>query len=557
MYEAWQTVYPRPQLRRDSFLCLNGEWHLNGEPIQVPFPPQAPASGYAGAVGDSLHYEKRFTLPEGFFSPGQRVLLHLGAVDQLAWVFLNGRPVAKHEGGYLPFEADITQALQPGENVLLVEAMDALDHRYPYGKQSAKPHGMWYTPFSGIWRSVWLEAVPEEHITGLRMETETDALLLTVQGGPEQARAVVSLEGEIAAEAVCPRDTPVRIPIPDARQWSPEQPVLYRLTVQAGEDTVRSYFGLRRVDIAPDSAGVARLRLNGAPILLQGVLDQGYFPDGLCLPGEGPAAYERDILRMKELGFNTLRMHIKVEDEAFYEACDRLGILVIQDMVQSGHYSYLFDTVLPTAGLQRRPDWLPGSGERRRFFLRHCLDTLAHLHNHPCIIVYTIFNEGWGQHHTSRIYRALRQRDPSRLFMSVSGWFRGYETDLDSRHVYFRNRRLHPGEKPLLLSECGGYARPVEGHLWRPDRPYGYGDVSSPEALAERMALLWRDMVFFFFNDTATTEIYTQLSDVEEEINGLYTYDRQVCKVDADRLRALTRETEAAFRALLDGEAAR
>ena len=535
--------YPRPQLRRESFLSLDGEWLLNGCPVQLPYPPQSPASGWQGAVPEQLHYQRSFTLPKGFCPDGWRVLLHFGAVDQLCFVFVNGRPAVSHEGGYLPFEADITPLLQPGENLLQVEATDALDHDYPYGKQCAKPHGMWYTPVSGIWQSVWLEAVPARHITGLRMDSDCAGLTLTAEGSAESCTVELWAEEHLVLRRTCVPGQPLRLEPPQPRCWSPEDPFLYRLCLRAGEDCCESYAGLRQVSIEADAHGVQRLCLNGQPVFLSAVLDQGYFPQGLFLPGSGEESIEQDVRRVKELGFNTIRMHIKVEQPAFYEACDRLGVLVIQDMVQSGAYSYLFDTVLPNLGLQRRTDRLPGSRKRRAFFLRHCLDTQAQLWNHPCVVLYTIFNEGWGQHHTSAVYRHLKEHDPGRLYISASGWFKGYESDLDSDHVYFRNRALRPGQRPLLLSECGGYSRAMAGHMYRPDKRYGYGAAESEEALGERISQLWREMVHPAIAAGLCGVVYTQLYDVEEEINGLFTYDRQLCKVNAALLRGLNQRS--------------
>ena len=553
MSNPWMNVYPRPQLRRDSFFSLNGPWRLNGQTAEVPFPPQAPASGYRGPVGAGLVYERTFALPDGFTRPGERVILHLGAVDQTAFVFVNDRPAVRHEGGYLPFSADITPLLRPGENTLRVEAEDTLDHLYPYGKQCEKPHGMWYTAVSGIWRSVWLESVPEEYIHNIICRADAESVTLTVSGPGQDAHVQITLDGQPVTQAVCPPGQPVRIPIPAPRPWSPERPVLYDALIRCGQDRVSVYFGLRSVAVCADARGVERVCLNGSPVFLSGVLDQSYFPDGLFLPGGGPAGYEEDIRRMRAMGFNTLRLHIKVEDESFYEACDRLGMLVIQDMVQSGAYSYFFDTVLPNLGCRYRPDRLPGSRKRRAFFEQHCLDIQDHLRNHPCVVVYTIFNEGWGQFDTTRLYRTLKKHDPDRLYISASGWFKGYETDLDSEHVYFRLRTLKGRKRPLILSECGGYARPVQGHLSVPDGKYGYGEAATEQALTDRILLLMEKMVLPAVARGLCGFVYTQLSDVEAEINGLYTYDRAVCKVSAGQIRRaverLSEELERSSRA--------
>ena len=531
-------THPTPQFRRDSFLSLDGEWQANEQTIRVPYPPQASASGWQGPVPDNITCHRRFTLPGGFPGKGRRLLLHFGAVDQVAYVFLNDRPVMMHEGGYLPFEADITELVRPGENDLMVEAVDTLSHDYPWGKQSLRPKGMWYTPVSGIWQSVWLEAVPEKRIRRLRVMPDLTGITIRVDGDGERAQLSIAMPDGGTVSASVSTGCDERIEIPQPRCWSPEDPYLYELEICSGEDRVQSYFALRTVSFGEDAAGVKRLQLNGKPVFLSAVLDQGYFPEGIYT-ALSPEAWAEEAARVQHLGFNCIRKHIKIEPEAFYTACDTSGVLVLQDMVNSGGYSWFFDTALPNLGFQHRPDWLPGDKRRRAFFEKHCRDTQAHLWNHPCVIGYTIFNEGWGQYHTGRLYEMLKGNDPSRFYDSTSGWFRGYPSDVDSRHVYFRNRRLRPGKRPMLLSECGGYSRAVEGHLFLAGEKYGYGEESTEQALTDRIEKMLREMVMPAIPGGLMGYVYTQITDVEGEINGLYTYDRQVCKVDAGRIRTL------------------
>ena len=546
---SWNTRYPRPQMRRDSFLPLLDGWTLNGHPITLPFCPESLLSGYEGELGASMVYETDFTLPEGFQPEGYQVLLHFGAVDQVAEVFLNGWPVVRHEGGYLPFTGNITKMLLPGENHLTVCVIDALDQDYPYGKQRKKRGGMWYTPVTGIWQTVWLEAVPERFIGNLQIKADLTGVEVHPCGNQGRCDIEVSFGGQAVARGEFRDGTWCRIDIPEAHRhlWTPETPYLYDMTVrgQSG-DVVRSYFALRTVDIKPDKHGVNRICLNGQPVFLNGVLDQGYFTDGHYLPGD-PDEYDRDVLRMKALGFNMLRKHIKVEPEAFYEACDRLGMLVVQDMVNNGGYNYLLDTVLPTIGFQWRPNW-PVSKRRKEIFETCAWDTVCHLHNHPCVIGYTIFNEGWGQFDADRVYRKLKALDPSRFYDTASGWFVPRETDVDSKHVYFRNKRLHPGKRPLFLSECGGYARKIEGHLWNPRNEYGYGKTDTEAQLTAAIGKMYAEMVNPAIPEGLCGVVYTQLSDVEDEINGLYTYDRQVCKVDEAKMRETLHAAEEILR---------
>ena len=548
-HNSWDRTYPRPQLRRDSFFPLSQGWTLNGRPIRVPWPPQAPLSGWTGEVGDVLRYKTAFTLPEGFAAPGFRVLLHFGAVDQVAEAWVNGKSVVRHEGGYLPFSADITAALLPGENRLEVKAVDTLSRDYPYGKQHKRPHGMWYTPVSGIWQPVWLEAVPERGaVSALRITPDLTGIDVEVEAGGAEFTVSVPLgEGRyVTARGV---EGSVRLELPHPHLWSPEDPYLYELTATTETDRVESYFALRTVTTR-EISGRPRLCLNGKPVFLHGVLDQGYFEDGLFLPAE-PEEYERDILRMKELGFNTLRKHVKIEPEAFYHACDRLGMLVLQDMVNSGGYGYLRDTVIPNFVSRRRSDLGGGGSEKRKaFFERHCLDTVAHLQNHPCIVGWTIFNEGWGQYDSDRICRLLKGADSTRFFVSASGWFAQEEGDVESEHIYFSSRVLE-GTRPgkfLLLSECGGFPLRVEGHTARNRKSYGYGgQAHTPGELTGRIQGLYDDMVLPSVPKGLCGCIYTQLSDVEGENNGLYTYDRQVRKVSAGAMLDVARRLEAAL----------
>ena len=546
---SWQTRYPRPQLRRDSYLPILEGWTLNGNPIKLPFCPESLLSGYEGELGVSMTYETTFTLPKDFVSAGHHVLLHFGAVDQIAEVFLNGRPVVRHEGGYLPFCGDITKLLVRGENCLTVCVMDALDHDFPYGKQRKKRGGMWYTPVTGIWQTVWLEAVPEKFVGDLHIVPDLTGVSVQPCGNQGRCEIEVFYRGEKVAKGECGDEAWCRIDIPEEHRhlWTPETPHLYDMTVrgQSG-DVVHSYFALRTVTIRPDRHGVNRICLNGQPIFLNGVLDQGYFTDGHYLPGE-PKEYDRDVLRMKALGFNMLRKHIKVEPEAFYEACDRLGMLVVQDMVNNGGYNYILDTVLPTIGFQWRPNW-PVSQRRKDIFESCASNTICHLHNHPCVIGYTIFNEGWGQFDADRVYRKLKALDPSRFYDTASGWFIPKETDVDSKHVYFRNKQLKPGKRPMFLSECGGYARKIDGHLWNPANEYGYGKTDTEAQLTAAIGKLYAEMVNPAIPEGLCGVVYTQLSDVEDEINGLYTYDRQVCKVDAAKMRTILAEAEETLR---------
>ena len=394
-----------------------------------------------------LVYRKTFTLPEGFVR--DRVLLHFGAVDQCASITLNGAPLGEHRGGYAPFTLDITEHLQL-TNTLVVEVTDNLpDKVLPYGKQCEKRGGMWYTPVSGIWQTVWIESVPAEYVHSLRIETGSDHAVIHADGVTEGVVTVITPEGELRANL---HDGVARVDIPAPRLWSPEDPYLYEFTLQTAADTVRSYFALRILDIR-EINGIPRLCLNGKPYFFHGVLDQGYFSDGIFTPAM-PQCYDDDIRAMKELGFNMLRKHIKIEPEYFYYACDKMGMIVFQDMVNNGDYSFLRDTALPTVGLKSLPDrWLHRDPATRQAFITGMEETVRNLYNHPCICCWTIFNEGWGQFDSETMYRRLKELDSSRFIDTASGWFRGAPSDVDSHHVYFKPVKLKASDKPVFLSE--------------------------------------------------------------------------------------------------------
>lgn len=520
---AYRTYYPRPLLKRDSFFSLCGKWRLNGQDIEVPFPPESDLSGYKGETGE-LEYRTSFVLPDGFYNEDEKVILHFGAVDQTCDVWLNEEHLLHHEGGYLPFRIDITSFLKK-ENELKVLAIDTLDLFYPYGKQSARPSGMWYTPVSGIWQPVWIEACSTDAIDNLEIETDDSTLRLHIDSDSD--RFHVRFEGHDAFYSQ--KDIEIRIAQPHL--WSPEDPFLYDLLIETENDRVTSYFALRKIDIRTVDSH-ERLFLNGKPLFLNGLLDQGYFREGIFLP-ESPEAYEKDVLGIKGLGFNCLRKHIKIEPEAFYYYCDRHGILVLQDMVNSGPYRFFHDTILPTIGFISLK--CPCTDHSRYdFFLNQAKETILHLKSHPSIVGYTIYNEGWGQQAASRTYDELKKLDKGRLFDSTSGWFFDDHSDFDSYHVYFRNKILKGKKRLLLLSECGGFIRQI-GESGK--KAWGYGKAESEEELSDKIVEMHNRMIVPSMENGLVGAIMTQISDVEGEINGLFTYDRNICKVNKEKIR--------------------
>ena len=534
------TVYPRPQMKRDSYINLNGEWEFStnyGEPegaktIRVPFCPESVLSGIGRHFpeGAALTYRKVLTLPEDF-NRG-RVLLHIGAADQTAMVFVNRKKLLEHKGGYEAFSVDITDALQEENEIVIVCTDDLHDQSFPYGKQvlPEKRGGMWYTPVSGIWQTVWLESVPETYIEKLHIENRGYAVTIST---------VPALEGKVTVEGLGSytlKNGSVTITPKDPHLWSPEDPFLYGFTLEAGEDRVESYFAIRSLEVKK-CGEYPRLCLNGKPYFFHGLLDQGYWPDGLFTPA-APECYADDILAMKALGFNTLRKHIKVEPEEFYYQCDKLGMIVWQDMVNNSDYNFLRDTVLPTVGIQKMDDRkLHRNEDHRREFLREAEATVAQLGNHPCICYWTVFNEAWGQFDSDAVYGKFARFDDSRFIDTTSGWFRQERSDVDSRHVYFRKVKLRgDGVKPLVLSEFGGKTYKAEGHIFNPEKSYGYGGCDTLDALNEAVRKLYMEEILPCVRNGLCAAIYTQVSDVEDEINGLLTYDRKLCKLQPDAM---------------------
>lgn len=522
---SYDTYYPRPLLKRDSFFSLNGSWKLNGHDILVPFSPESELSGYQGSL-EGMEYVKEFDLPKGFFQSDDKVILHFGAVDQICDVYLNDSFLIHHEGGYLPFQADITSFLK-GKNILKVLAKDDLDYFFPYGKQCRNPKGMWYTPVSGIWQSVWIEACPKNGIDALQIETDAHTVNFHIESEAESFKIV--FEG--FSKSFHQKD--ISIQIKDPHLWSPEDPYLYNVTISTDNDQIESYFALRELRTETVN-GYPCLLLNDKPLFINGLLDQGYFEKGIYTP-ENPEDYETDILNIKKLGFNCLRKHIKVEPEAFYFYCDKHGVLVIQDMVNSGKYSFFKDTILPTIGFQKLK--FPFRDPKRyEFFLQHSKETISRLKSHPCIIAYTIYNEGWGQQNDIDAYRQLKKCDPKRFFDTASGWFYPQESDFDSYHIYFRNEVLKGGRKLLLLSECGGFIRDIAGHKSEKGSRWGYGSTGSQEELTAKILEMYEKMYLPSIQNGLCGAIMTQISDVEGEINGLFTFDRKVCKVNQEKI---------------------
>ena len=578
--------YPRPAMRRDSCEILNGPWQYaitqtaehpaawQGS-ILVPYSPEAPASGVGRTLqpGQWLHYHRLFAPPAG---EGGRVLLHFGAVDYACAVQVNGHLAGGHRGGYWPFTLDITDLLNgTGRNSLWVAVQDPTGHgTQARGKQTLKPGGMFYQAQSGIWQTVWLERVPDNYIQTLTVTPDYDARTVTVRvhtakpGGAVNLWAMVRAGGVTIAEDwgsdEADQDGEVTLNIPEEHffPWSPDTPFLYDLTVgttqgeEAGLDTVHSYFALRKWSCAPDAHGVLRFCLNDKPILLNGLLDQGYWPEGLYTP-PSDAAVERELSEVKALGFNLLRKHAKIEPQRWYYHCDRLGLIVWQDIVNGGSaynlwfVTYLTNVLQPL--LRRFPD---GKACRRLLsrakpagreeYAHELADTVQALRCHPCIACWVPFNEGWGQFDAGKAVQALRALDGTRLVDEASGWFDQGGGDVHSLHNYFYPLRIRPQKRTVALSEYGGIAWPMPGHE-PPHKTYGYGTAKDRQELTARYKKLQLKTVLPQLEKGLSALVYTQLTDVEDEVNGLFTYDRAAVKPDANAVRSVNAALAAEF----------
>ncbi len=535
--------YPRPNLKRESFICLNGKWNFEivrgkkqvykGD-ITVPFPVESRLSGVGLSVKkrDTLVYSKKVCFDK---QEGKRTLLHFGAVDQQCKVFVNGECVLEHIGGYLPFYADITDAIVGGENLITVEVKDPLDHNLGWGKQRVKRGGMWYTPTSGIWQTVWAEVVPDRYIEKITATSTLDKVMLEIEGGEDEKTLI--FEGK--EHKFC--GNTFTLEIENGVCWTPENPKLYDFSLISGDDKIDSYFALRTVEAKGD-----KILLNGKPYFFHGLLDQGYFSDGIYLPASSEG-YKNDILTMKELGFNMLRKHIKLENELFYFYCDKYGMAVFQDLINSGEYNFFIDTALPTVGL-RKGITHKASDKRRRNFIEESKGLVTHLYNHPSVVYYTLFNEGWGQFDAVNMYHLFKEFDPTRIWDATSGWFQTGKSDVLSEHIYFKPIKLKNDGRPLVLSEFGGYSYKVEGHSFNPANTYGYRFFSDEKLFRKALADLYTNEVLPQIETQGLcAAVLTQVSDVEDETNGLFTYDRQVLKVDKDEMKALAHTLFAAF----------
>lgn len=578
--------YPRPLLMREDYQILNGWWdyaftidykqpqQYEGR-ILVPFSPETALSGVGRQLkpDEYLWYRRNFDLPGWDREKGQnRILLHFGAVDQSCEVRINGHKVKRHTGGYLPFEVDISRYAQESANELIVAVKDLSDTSYhSKGKQKLNAGGMFYTAQSGIWQTVWLEKVPETYIKEIKTVPDIEKKIIRIKVSssystdkknvdklsrnlpieikirkpglypdPVVKPSQISTEDMLETAVLAVSDKWIEIPIESISLWNCETPYLYYFEVKLGDDRAISYFAMRKFSLETKvHEEFPRICLNGEVQFQNGVLDQGYWPESLYT-SPSDAAMIFDIQEMKKTGFNMVRKHLKIEPQRWYYHCDRLGIVVWQDMVNGGsYYKHWFvtygATLLSWLRIPMRdvyPRLLSREAKAGRLeFIREMKETIRLLGNHPSIAAWVIFNEGWGQFQTEDMTRIVRRLDPNRLIDQASGWFDQGGGDFSSLHNYFFKLFIRPErERASVLSEFGGYSYREPGHCAK-EKLYGYGICKNKKDLEKRFLERWQG-VRNLIPQGLSASIYTQWTDVEEEVNGVFTYDREVRKIE-------------------------
>lgn len=546
--------YPRMQLQRDSFTCLNGLWEYqiterNGEPdsskwkrIIVPFALGSALSGTDEQLpaGKALWYRKQFAYKPSIL----HTWLNFEGVDQYCTVYMNSIEVGSHAGGYSPFGFDISSMIKY-QNSLMVRCIDDSDSSdYAYGKQKAEHGGMWYTPSSGIWQTVWLEDLPEHAVHDIKITPDYDGgkVHLDFAGSFEQAEIVISANGQMVHHGIT-EEMHYDADIANVHPWTPDDPFLYDLYVKTEDDVVKSYFGMRKFSAGHDQEGTVRFCLNNRPLFFSGLLDQGYTPDGLMtFPSDEAMVYE--LSRIKGMGFNMLRKHVKVECRRWYYHCDRMGILVMQDMPSGGIYNYRWQTVMPTIGVKQDDHDNPKLGRSdaraQQVYYEELDGMLDNLYNCTCIFAWCPFNEGWGQFDSEKVTQHIRDYDSTRLIDSASGWFDQGAGDFTSIHEYFLPFRVKPTKagRIYILSEFGGYSYIEKGHS-EAQELYGYKKFKDKLEMDAAISRLYEKLIYRNIRKGLSGCIYTQVSDIEDECNGLFTADRKIIKVDEKKMRRM------------------
>ena len=550
--------YPRPQLVRKAWQNLNGTWHcdicrrkdvsLGQQDILVPFAPESALSGVQKPVlpDQAIWYSRTFTIEN--YDPEKRTLLHFGAVDHDCTVYIEDG-CWKHSGGYCPFTFDITDYVQEGENEIVVVVTDDTDQGdAPRGKQVLDPKGIWYTAVSGIWQTVWLEQVNPVHIEAVHFTPALDSVEVSVDVSPDGVKYTdvhmkIYENGEFLDYYDFPASETLRAEFKAPHHWTPEDPFLYDVEIwlthngSSEVDRITTYFGLRTFAVQEDASGMPRFLLNGKPYFQRGLLDQGYWPDGLYTAPSDEALCS-DIERAKALGFNMLRKHIKVEPARWYYHCDKIGMLVWQDMPSGAAYpGDLLAMGLPNIGIhveEKNYNRFKRESEAGRTqFIAELREMVNTLRDTVCVCTWVPFNEGWGQFDAAAATKLLWEMDPTRPVDHASGWHDQGAGDYKSIHKYiFKVRAPRPDGRAFALTEFGGYSQILDGHVWNREKSFGYRMYPDKQTLTDAYRKLHEEQIFPLLKKGLCVTIYTQLTDVELEVNGLFTYDRAVCKLD-------------------------
>lgn len=546
--------YPRPQMTRTRWKNLNGLWQYaitqQGEipetwegDILVPFCVESALSGVGRMLTDSqqLWYQRTITIPREWHK--ERMLLHFGAVDWYAQVYVNQQKVGEHKGGYVPFTIDITDYVdKKGDNLLQVAVIDPTTKGYQaVGKQRIVPKGIWYTPVTGIWQTVWLEPVGKNHIMAVVPESDIDQGVLNVQvqsAATSNVRVRVRAEGEKVAEATGKSGQEVALKINNIHLWTPEDPYLYDLEVELLEggkviDQVKSYAAMRKISMARDEHGFLRMQLNNQNLFHYGLLDQGWWPDGLyTAPSDEALVF--DIIKTKSWGFNMIRKHVKVEPARWYYYCDKMGVLVWQDM-PSGDSGNKWNYKCFGCGTDRAR-----TEESKANYYHEWGEIMDYLKPHPCIVMWVPFNEAWGQFDTEAVAEWTQRYDPTRLVNAASGGNFRYCGDVLDLHNYPEPKLfLKDSSRVCVMGEYGGIGLPIEGHLWGSNRNWGYIEMKNTDDVTRAYQNYARMYTDSLIDKGCSGAVYTQTTDVEGEVNGLMTYDRKVVKINEDSVRAI------------------